>query len=126
MAQIVTQSLVLGFELAQAQSILARLGQQLLGGGIGAAVREFGWLGYRHLTAGQNELYRGTRSRLSQVAFRLPNRKMDESYQREAKHSDPSDETEIDRTLKSAIACQSKEAAETAAASPDARSHNGR
>ena len=37
----------------------------------------------------------GARSRLSQAAFRLPNRKMDESYQREAKHSDPSDETDF-------------------------------
>ena len=44
MAQIIAQSLVLGFELGQAQGILARLRQQLLGGGIGAAVRSLaGW-----------------------------------------------------------------------------------
>ena len=52
MTQIIAQSLVLGFELGQAQGILVRFRQQLLGGGIGAAVREFGWLGYRHLAAG--------------------------------------------------------------------------
>ena len=44
-SQMMAQVPVLGFELGQAYRILARFRQQLLGGGIGAAVREFGWLG---------------------------------------------------------------------------------
>ena len=79
----------------QAYGILVRLRQQVLGGIILTGKGNFRVLSYRHLNAGQNELYRGTRSRLSQVAFRLPNRKMDDSYQREAKRSDPSDETDF-------------------------------
>jgi hypothetical protein len=56
MAQIIAQLSVFLLELGQAQGILARFRQQHLGGGIGAAVREFGWLGCR-----QNEPRCGSR-----------------------------------------------------------------
>jgi hypothetical protein len=48
----VAQIIVFLLELGHPQLSLGRFRQRLLGGGIGAAVREFGWLGYRHLAAG--------------------------------------------------------------------------
>jgi hypothetical protein len=44
MAQIITQLFVFLLELGHPQLNLRRFRQRLLGGGIGAAVRESGWL----------------------------------------------------------------------------------